>query len=127
MFENNKTDKLEALQIKETLDQGKYGCGIFVDLQKAFDTVDHNILMGKLKHYGIRGVAYSWFDSYLKGENNMFQSMDLTLKIFQFLMVLHKVLFLDHYYFFFTSMICIPLLNSARLIIFLMTLNLFRN
>ena len=52
--------------IKEALDQGKYGCGIFVDLQKAFDTVDHNILLGKLKHYGIRGVPYSWFESFLK-------------------------------------------------------------
>ena len=52
--------------IKEALDQGKYGCGIFVDLQKAIDTVDHNILQGKLKHYGIRDVAYSCFDSYLK-------------------------------------------------------------
>ena len=52
--------------IKEALDQGKYVCGIFVDLQKAFDTVDHNILLGKLKHYGIRGVAYGWFESYLK-------------------------------------------------------------
>ena len=53
--------------IKEALDQGKYCFGIFVDLQKAFDTVDHNNLMGKLKHYGIRGVAYSWFESDLKG------------------------------------------------------------
>ena len=35
--------------IKEALDQGKCGCGISVDLQKAFDTVDHNILMGKLR------------------------------------------------------------------------------
>ena len=44
--------------IKQALDQGKYGCGIFVDLQKAFDTADHNILLGILKHYGIRVVAY---------------------------------------------------------------------
>ena len=51
--------------IKETLDQGKYGCGI-ADLQKAFNTVDHNIVMGKLKHYSIRGEAYSRIESYLK-------------------------------------------------------------
>ena len=50
--------------IKEALDQGKYCCGNFVYLHKAFDTVDHNILMGKLKHYGISGVACSWFESY---------------------------------------------------------------
>ena len=52
--------------IKEALNQGKYGCGIFVDVQKAFDTVDYNILLGKLKHYGIRRVAYSWFEPYVK-------------------------------------------------------------
>ena len=52
--------------IKEALDQGKYVCVIFVDRQKAFDTVYHYILLGKLKHYGIIGVAYSWFESYLK-------------------------------------------------------------
>ena len=52
--------------VKEALDQVKYGCRIFADLQKASDSVDHNILLGKLKHYGIRGVAYSWFESYLK-------------------------------------------------------------
>ena len=70
--------------IKEALDQGKYSCGIFVDLQKAFDTVDHNILMGKLKQYSIRGVAYSWFESYLKGRKqpvsiNRFHSKDLPI------------------------------------------------
>ena len=51
--------------LTEALDQSKYGCGIFVDLQKAFDTVDHNITLGKL-NYGIRCVAYSWFECYLK-------------------------------------------------------------
>ena len=53
--------------IKEALDQGKYGCGIFVDLKKAFDSVDNKSLMSKSKHYNVKGVAYSWFEWYLKG------------------------------------------------------------
>ena len=70
--------------IKEALDQEKYGFGNFVNLQKAFHTVDHNILMGKLKHYGIRVVAYSWFESNLKGRKqyvsiNGFNSKDLPI------------------------------------------------
>ena len=52
-------------KIKETIDNHKYGCGIFIDLRKAFDTVNHSILLKKLEHYGIRGSTYKWFESYL--------------------------------------------------------------
>ena len=51
--------------IRSALDSGSVTCGIFVDFQKAFDTVNHDILLKKLEHYGFRGVINNWFRSYL--------------------------------------------------------------
>ena len=51
--------------IGQALDDGYIGCGIFVDLQKAFGTVDHEILLAKFNHYGIGGISNDWFRCYL--------------------------------------------------------------
>ena len=51
--------------IKESIDTGKFGCGIFIDLRKAFDTVNHEILLNELEHYRVRGSMLKWFHSYL--------------------------------------------------------------
>ena len=52
-------------KIIESLVNKEHVNGIFMDLSKAFDTIDHKILIHKLKQYGIRGVTLSWFEDYL--------------------------------------------------------------
>ena len=54
-------------KIRNTIDNGHYGCGIFINLKKAFDTVNHSILLKMLDHYyGIRGIPlHQRFESYL--------------------------------------------------------------
>src|SRR6218665_3457868 len=51
--------------IIEAMDQNKFSLAVFFDLSKAFDTVDHNILINKLEYFGIRGVGKYWFMEYL--------------------------------------------------------------
>lgn len=57
--------------------EGKICAGIFVDVMKAFDTVDHVILLNRMRLAGIRGIAYNWFHSYLTGRTQMTKVNDV--------------------------------------------------
>ena len=66
-FRKNNSTVYPLAQITEmvSIDSGKFGCGIFIDLRKAFGTVNHEILLNKLEHYGFCGNMLKWFQSYL--------------------------------------------------------------
>ena len=55
-------------KISSSIEKNEYTIGIFIDLAKAFDTGNHDILLNKLYHYGVRSIPYEWFKSYLSNK-----------------------------------------------------------
>ena len=53
-------------QIHQSFEKNEFALDVFVDLSKAFDIVDHQILLKKLEYYGITGNNLRWFENYLK-------------------------------------------------------------
>ena len=60
--------------IYDSFNQNKYALGVFIDLSKAFDTADHNILIDKLNSYGIKNNSLKWFSSYLSNRKQFIQA-----------------------------------------------------
>ena len=63
--------------INDSFNQSKSTLGVFIDLSKAFDTVDHNILLKKLSLYGIKNNSLKWFPSYLSNRKQFIQAGDI--------------------------------------------------
>ena len=60
-------------QIHESFEYNKYTLGVFIDLSKAFDTVDHSILLKKLELYGVTDRNHTWFKNYLSNRKQFIQ------------------------------------------------------
>ena len=68
-FRHNRSTSDAILQLVENLtsaiDNKKITVGLYIDLKKAFNTIDHDILLKKMDHYGFRGMVNDWVRSYL--------------------------------------------------------------
>ena len=64
--------------ISDAMNSNKYSLGVFFDISKAFDTVNHALLLNKLEYYGIRGVAKQWFVDYLSNRNKFVSLRGMT-------------------------------------------------
>ena len=60
-------------QINSNFEKDQYTLGVSIDLSKAFDTVDHKILIAKLENYGIKEINLLWFKHYLENRKQFIQ------------------------------------------------------
>ena len=82
-FRRNHSTYMALIQlvnnIISAMDNRESTAGVFLDLSKAFDTIDHHILLNKLDHYGIIGHSFNWASSYLANRKQLVQ---LTFSMF---------------------------------------------
>jgi hypothetical protein len=82
-------------KITYSLENRELVMGIFIDLAKAFDTVNHSILLRKLEHYGVRGIALQWFADYLSRRKQSVCFNNVSSSLMNITLVSPKGQFLD--------------------------------
>ena len=93
-FQRHKNTEHNLMQlinyVTKALNDGEYCVGVFIDLRKAFDVCSHSILLKKLEHLGVRGLALDWFRSYLSNrtqqvdiEGNLSEPKQLNISVLQ--------------------------------------------
>ena len=79
-FQKNRSATFVVLDLNtrtaKALDSGNYADSIFLDFVKAFDRVNHQILLSKLENYGIRRPPKEWFESYRKNRHQIVKMGD---------------------------------------------------
>jgi len=84
--------------IYDNLDLKKRVVGIFLDLKRAFDSVDHNLLLKKLEYCGIRGVPSKLLESFISNRYQRLKLMTFLMMIYKLIILYLKELFLGHYF-----------------------------
>ena len=118
-FRNNHSTALALIDlinnISSAIDRNETTLGIFLDLSKAFDTINHEILCQKLQHYGIRDTALAWIKSYLDDRTQFVQFGSHRSYPWKILCGVCRAQFLDLFCLLFTLMIFLMSLVSLNL------------
>ena len=130
-FRANRSTSTALLDLLEEItkahDENKHTIGVFIDLRKAFDTIDHDLLLEKLDNFGVRGTSNNWLNSYLKNRKQFVSLNNTSSSLSQVLCgvpqgsVLGPILFILY-----INDIC-NVSKLLRLILFADDTNLFRS
>ena len=85
-------------QINCSFEKNLYTLGIFNDLSKASNTVDHKILITKLENYKVKGSNLQWFKTYLENRKQFIVYENFSTSYINIHVVCHKVQFMGHYF-----------------------------
>ena len=94
-------------KITSAIDERKHTVGIFLDLSKAFDTVNHRILLDKLEHFGIRGLALEWIKCYLYNRHQYVEFNGISSSLHEISCEVPQGSVLGPLFFLIISMICV--------------------
>ena len=101
-FQINNSTEHAILQftrdIVQTFDNGKFTLGVFIDLLEAFDTVNHQILLKKLKHYWVNEKTLAWIRSYLLQRKQYVENSNDIKYLLEIDWGSRRGLYLDHYF-----------------------------
>ena len=79
--------------LTKQMDVGEVPINIYIDLPKAFDTLDHAILLANLRYYGVRGVAHKWMLNYLSHRYQYLEYNVYSHQVSISIQTFHKVLY----------------------------------
>ena len=101
-FREDHSTELAALELVDRihldLDKRKYHIAIYMDQSKAFDTLDHYILLNKLKYYGVKNTELSWFQSYLTERSQYVEINAITSNVLAISLVCHMGQYWVHFF-----------------------------
>ena len=126
-FRSNRSTSLELLELYEkntkSIHDGKYTIGIFIDIKKASDTIDHYILLKKLHFLGVRGVANNWLTSCLSKRMQYVEVCDCMSDLLQVKCGVPRVLYLALYDLLYILMIYV-MYQRYLIVFFLLTIQI---